>query len=101
MEKKVFKKYNVPITDDLRQAFEFDELDIEKWLLFSISSALKSIDYSKDDKDVIAIYYEFKDVENIYFAKYCELANILEMVNDSQVKFRMKEIEDKIFIFFN
>lgn len=100
MEKKVFKKYNVPITDDLRQAFEFDELDVEKWLLFSISSALKSIDYSKDSRDVIAVYYQFKDVENIYFAKYCELANILEMVNDSGVPYKMKEVDDKIFIDF-
>lgn len=95
------KKMNIPMTESLEQVFNIEPLDLDCWTVFSISNGLKELNYTKNSSDCISITYNFKGDDNLYFIKMLELENVLEMINDSGVKYKFKEIDNQIFIFFN
>lgn len=95
------EKMNIPQTDSLEQVFNIEPLDLDCWTAFSISNGLKELNYTKNSSDCISVTYNFNGDDNLYFIKMLELGNVLGMINDSGVKYNIKEIDDKIFIFFN
>ena len=88
-----------PMSDNLEEVFGISKLNIESWILFT-TNFLKEINYSKDSTDVIELIYQVNGNEVIYFARMSELANILLTINDSRIKYKFEEIDNKVFINF-